>query len=57
MEAKFGRAIQIRVEMVYDPRLPITDLNREQVKKFESAVVVRTREVSKPFGLQSWVPC
>lgn len=44
-EAKFGTAVSIRVEMVYDPRLPIKDLNRDQVKTFESPVIVKTRQV------------
>lgn len=44
-EVKFGSVVNIKVEMVYDPRLPVTDMNRELVRKYESPVIVKTREV------------
>lgn len=46
LELKFGSVVIIKVEMVYDPRLPVTDLNREHVKRYESTVNVKSREVS-----------
>lgn len=46
-ELKFGTAVSIRVEMVYDPRLPVlSDLDRQLVKTYESPVIVKTRQVS-----------
>ncbi|KAK9896624.1 hypothetical protein P389DRAFT_196714 [Cystobasidium minutum MCA 4210] len=44
LELKFGSVVIIKVEMVYDPRLPVTDLNREHVKRYESTVNVKSRE-------------
>jgi hypothetical protein len=43
-EAKFGTAVSIRVEMVYDPRLPM--FKSEMVSSYEAPVIVKTRQVS-----------
>lgn len=45
-EARFGTAVTIRVEMVFDPRVPVTDLNRQQIKQYEAPVIVKTRQVT-----------
>lgn len=45
-EAKFGTVVTIRVEMVFDPRVPVVESNRQQIKHYEAPVIVKTRQVS-----------
>jgi hypothetical protein len=44
-EVKYGPIVSIKVEMIHDLRLPVTDLNRPYVQAYESPLIVKMRQV------------